>query len=657
MISQSLIRSSSSSLVASDRILLNRLIKPVSILSRHTIAGNAFATTTYLAFRQFAPEYQTIRHFTTVPYRLQNKIPENKSISSNQPSISQKNMELTSLVTKATLLSQANSKLHRMLIHIKWPLLRNTRSTSSWDIASAFISWLVMGNLLWIILGTTTFGLMAMYAIHYSQNLYDTLTDDEKEDKTETRDNSILGYITGSILSFGLGIKIQFEKGSILPELKDGRLRFKNVTVVSDGEDEATAKPALKAKIEAMDVKLSFNKWYEGNGLIYDLEIFGLNGKVHRNEPPKPAPINQQDHIQKHNSNVFSYRHHENIHYQYDMTENDEEMEELSSGPATSFIDSNYQLEHVKIHDSYLEIYDSCDKPLCINIFNCDLPKLRGDRILLDFFNANNASGAINDSMFTIHKRQMDNDELHTFDRTVRFKLDAIDLGAISRANPQLKFNWIINGKAEVVADIRLPNLEDRAEEFQLSQEYKKLSGLVSKFLSGLSSLTHHHPSSDVEGNEQDTSTLLKDAISAIYHTFNNQEHSTPKEQPSSYVMVDVKVKLHDLKASVPKYLPVSNSNNMPFISLTDLRTLIGYINNESQPITINTTVIEKLSGLYNVENLSSTKMFDYIVGDIYEELGKLVKLDERRIIKEKSSMWSHSIASQLLLLGLGVIV
>ena len=83
-------------------------------------------------------------------------------------------------ITKATLLSQANSGLSRMLIHLKWPLSRNTNTTSTWDMTSAFISWLVMGNILWIILGTTTFGLTLMYSLHYLDSLVGKFSDDKE---------------------------------------------------------------------------------------------------------------------------------------------------------------------------------------------------------------------------------------------------------------------------------------------------------------------------------------------------------------------------------------------------------------------------------------------------------------------------------------------
>ncbi|KAK7686880.1 hypothetical protein QCA50_009956 [Cerrena zonata] len=85
-----------------------------------------------------------------------------------------------------------------------------------------------MGNVLWIILGTTTFGLVTMYSIHTFDNIWDTISaknngddDDDNDDEKTISDQSVLGYITGSILSQGLGIKFEFKKGSVLPEWKD----------------------------------------------------------------------------------------------------------------------------------------------------------------------------------------------------------------------------------------------------------------------------------------------------------------------------------------------------------------------------------------------------------------------------------------------------
>lgn len=128
----------------------------------------------------------------------------------------------------------------------------------------------------------------------------------------------------------------------------------------------------------------------------------------------------------------------------------------------------------------------------------------------------------------------------------------------------------------------------------------------------------------------------------------------------AEYVIVDVKVKFTDLKATLPQELPLASSSMVPFVSLQELRSLISYVNevetDSDHPIIINTTVIEKMSDLYNLDNISQTRLFDVIVSDIYDDFSKLIKLEEKRIIEEKSNMWSHSLASQLLLLGLGVL-
>ncbi|KAK6198503.1 mitochondrial distribution and morphology proteins-domain-containing protein [Scheffersomyces amazonensis] len=644
--------------------------------------------------------------------RLFNTNPPNQNRNESKSKIQDiKDTILKSSITKAALLSKANSSLSRLLIHLKWPLIRGKiNQHSSFDIISAFISWLVMGNILWIILGTTTFGLVVMHSIHYFDNAYEKIAsillnnindnnnnnnddNDENNEFKNNHDNSILGRITSSILSYGLGVRIQFQKGNILPELKDGKLRFKNFKIISRDDQ------SFLATIEAADLTLSFNKWYEGNGIIYDLEIFGMNGKIFKSDEDQPQTHNQ--HLRNNdNSQTMIFRNHfENIHYQYDlMHEDEEESFQVQSVSSGKLMDSNYKLDHVKIHDSYIEIFNNKEtSPLRITIFNCDLPRLSGDKLLIDFFNANNSSGLINDSMFTIHKRQdllgefnpynNNNNNDDNEDKLIRFKLDSVDLGSLSQSNPLSKFNWIVNGKAEIIADIKLPNIDKLEND---SESFKFVSDMFSEFLkiTKTSEITasNSEPVINDNDNDNDDKTLLKGALAAIYHTFTKPENEFSNTTTNEYVVVNVKVKFYDLKASLPKNLPMSNSNNVPFVSLHDLRSLISFINNytdemESKqkslsndlhssestsssssvsaysPIVIKTTVIEKVSDLYHIHNLSQTKIFDAIISDIYEDMLKLVKLDEKRIINQKSTMWSHSLASQLLLLGLGVIV
>lgn len=559
-------------------------------------------------------------------------------------------------ITKSQLLEQASSSLSRLWIHIKWPLTRNNRPFSLDDF-SAFASWLLMGNVLWIILGTTTFGLVTMYSIDTFDRFWNVvkgeqnLGSEDKDTKKKLNDDSFLGFIASSILSQGLGLKFVFQKGNVVPEFADGMLKFKNLKVYS------TKSPAEElsfiASIQELNLSLSFKKWYKGNGLIYDMEIFGMDATVYKNleSVANEAPI--KDKSIPLSSMALSFSKYNDRTYNDIDEHGTEQLERLEQSPKLSLLAPNYEFSHVKIHDSVIALYEGTDRvPLKISIFSGDLPRLRGSRLLLDFFNANNVAGAVNDAMFTIHKHQ-------TFlnnENVVRFKLDGIDMGSLSKANPQLKFNWIANGKAEIIANIRLPPADGAKEDGHSNAPL--LSGIFQKLLDEFKVLTS--PKEQELSNEHPESSLVKSAVTAIYETFSHNKEEKPIMNEAEYVIVDVKVKFTDLKATLPQELPLASSSLVPFVSLQELRSLISYVNevepDSDHPIIINTTVIEKMSDLYNLDNISQTRLFDVIVSDIYDDFSKLIKLEEKRIIEEKSNMWSHSLASQLLLLGLGVL-
>lgn len=474
-----------------------------------------------------------------------------------------------------------------MVAKLKRLLVRDTRKVSPGETISAVLSGLVMGNLLWILLGTTTFGLAVMYGLYY----FDELLGDENDPKP-----LMLRHMASQVMSVGLGVNVLLGKN--LPQYKDGKLRLLDFKLVSDATVDD--QPAFSARVEHMDITLLFSKWSEGRGLIQAMEVYGLNGKLYRN---------------------------------YDQ----------------SLVDANYVFDLIKVHDLVCRVYSSTDDPtpLKISVFSADMGNVHGDRLLMDFFGANNVLGAINNSMFTIHKRQTP--EGAADNKLIRFKLDGINLGLLARSEPQSKFNWMVNGRAEISADITFPPLDDEA---------------TASLPLAIDSMIHHiggHTSDDDAAATTDTHqplTLLKGALTALYHTFSKPVAETLAMVP--YVVVNVTVKFHDIKASVPKYLPLSLLG-APFVLLQNLRALILCVNGEGgtppNPIVVKTTAILKVDDLYNVLDLTHTPMWDAIVGDVYDELLKLVKVKEQRILSQRSSMWSHSLALQLVLLGLGVMV
>ena len=67
--------------------------------------------------------------------------------------------------TKEELLAAANGFFSRLKVRFKWLTIRSTRpwNVDDW---SAFVSWFVMGNLIWIFVGTTTFFSLIIYTIN-----------------------------------------------------------------------------------------------------------------------------------------------------------------------------------------------------------------------------------------------------------------------------------------------------------------------------------------------------------------------------------------------------------------------------------------------------------------------------------------------------------
>lgn len=242
------------------------------------------------------------------------------------------------------------------------------------------------------------------------------------------------------------------------------------------------------------------------------------------------------------------------------------------------------------------------EKPLEFAIYNCELPKVRIQWLLVDFFNASTITGSVNNSLYTIHKRQHKyayvsdiEDDLNPWKRITRLKLDPIDIDALGLNGTQ--FNWLVDGKADITADIMQPVIED-------------------------------------------------DEITS-----------------SKYIVVDFKIQFNDLKAKIPTEEPTF-SNGEKLISMEDLKPIISYVNNKrtesfetSSPNILpplNFRVVKKLDDLENVSTLSECKLLDLISTEIYIDWLKHVHEYEIEQRNKRIAMWSKTVASQLLVVGIG---
>jgi mitochondrial distribution and morphology protein 31 len=67
--------------------------------------------------------------------------------------------------TKEELLAAATGFWSRLKVRFKWFSIRSVRPWNA-DDWSAFVSWFVLGNIVWIFVGTTTFFSLVIFSIN-----------------------------------------------------------------------------------------------------------------------------------------------------------------------------------------------------------------------------------------------------------------------------------------------------------------------------------------------------------------------------------------------------------------------------------------------------------------------------------------------------------
>ncbi|TID30225.1 hypothetical protein CANINC_001232 [Pichia inconspicua] len=296
---------------------------------------------------------------------------------------------------------QKKSLTHRL----KYFLLRQNRPFNI-DEISAFFSWILMGNVLWILIGTTTFFGFLIYIVNW------------------IGDGEIERMVLKKLLTFDNKLNMDLTSKNFKATWVDGKIKIRNLRVLSP---PGQTRSNYQFEINEINLTFSFNKWLDGMGLIDGIEIDGLNGDVN-------------------------------------IVDNDELRLDESFNDRYILNHLKVKHSHIKFHnDKYFK------RPLELVIFNCELDKLRRKWMVYDFLNANSMFGSLGGSLFTLHKRQhrfaqfgenndsnnvsYEDEELRK--RITRLRIDMLDLSFLNNENSKL--NWIKSGKAEVIFDILMP--------------------------------------------------------------------------------------------------------------------------------------------------------------------------------------------------------
>ncbi|KAL9606691.1 MAG: hypothetical protein Q9179_000131 [Wetmoreana sp. 5 TL-2023] len=523
--------------------------------------------------------------------------------------------------TKEELLAAATGFWSRLKVRFKWFTIRSGRPFNI-DEISAFFSWILVGHVLWIILGTTTFVSLAILAVN-----------------TVFAQETLARWI-GNYLTKSSGVKVVFES-AIVPKWGDGVITFKNVFVsrrpgqgsgkVSKGspptaatlakdraqvadsssaheptptQDEDTNYTQFDLTLDTVNVTLSFTKWFNSKGLLRDVEIRGVRGIVDRT-----SVRYSDEHV-----DPRTYKHEHNP--------------------------GDFEIDSFKLEDLLVTVHQPHNfRPFSISVFSCDLPRLRRQWLFYDFLSANTVSGSFDESLFTIHPRQTHGsitsqlgDEPDHWKKHSRLRIDGLNIDHLNRG-VEGPFSWIREGNVDIVADIMLPADTDESIAKVMSDFYDRMEATVT---------ANRYPMYD----ERSTTIINNDSSKT---TEPAGSRTATSEDDKRFLVMDLRIHMNDVRAAVPLF-----NKDLSYVNNALIRPIVAYINSRRTLIPINCRVVKRASEFDGSWTIFDSGLMDDLSAETYEAFAKDVRDDQARMRRfKKVGLWSLQLAVQALFMGM----
>ncbi len=504
--------------------------------------------------------------------------------------------------SREELLAAATGFWSRLKVRFKWFSIRSVRPFNA-DEIGAFFSWFLLGHVLWIILGTTTFFSLVIFAVN-----------------TVFAQETLARWV-GNYLTKSSGIKVVFES-AIVPKWGDGVITFKNVFIsrrpgqgtgkVSKGSPSTEAAAAAAAtrteklkdfgeiiltsakgdeeeendnytqfdlSLDTVNVTLSFTKWFNSKGLLRDVEIKGVRGVIDRTS----------------------------VHYTGDYVDPRTYKHEHNPG--------DFEISSFKLEDLLVTVHQPHEfRPFSISIFSCDLPQLRRQWLFYDFLSANIMSGSFDDSLFTIHPHQMHghvggqlgsgyeiNGQVAPWKKHSRLRIDGLNIDHLNRG-VEGPFSWIHEGNVDIVADLMFPADSDESISKVMSDFYDRMEATVT---------STRQPS---KGRE----SIGLNGINA--HKDDQLTTSTDFGDDKRFLVMDLRVHLNDIRAAVPIF-----TKDLSYVNNALIRPIVAYMNSRRTFIPINCRVVKRASEFDGSWTIFDSGLMDDLSAEVRSE-GKACK-------------------------------
>lgn len=552
--------------------------------------------------------------------------------------------------TKEELLAAATNFRQRLKVRFKWMSIRSMRPWNA-DEWGAFVSWFMLGHLVWILVGTTTFFSLVILSINTvfaqgkrQERFFATLNEKKNTNVTlETLASWIGDYLTQSA-----GVTVIFES-AIVPKWRDGVISFRNVFVsrrpgqmtssVSKGSTDAAAVAAARgAQLESPDheeddgnytqfdvtianvnVTLSFLNWWNGKGVLKDVEVKGVRGVIDR------TSVRWED-----DGDPLSHRH------------------EHQPG--------DFEIESFKLEDLLLTVHQPDGfRPFPVSIYSCELPQLRKQWLFYDFLSANHMSGSYDGSLFTIHPKQVHGSvsrhnhaesvgfgEANAWKKFSRLRIDGLKIDHLNR-DVEGPFGWIYEGDVDIIADIAFPAETDEGITKVMSDFYDQLEEIV------ISNRHRFIRNVNDSAPEIFRSGHLTEAFKAEEEAKKAPEEPPVSDDDRRYLLMDLRIHLNEVKAAVPLF-----TKDLTYVNQALVRPIVAYINAKKTYIPITCRIVKRASDFDGSWTAYDCGLMNDMSAETYDAFARDIENQQSRVRRfKKVGFWTLSLAVHALFMGM----
>ncbi|KAI8922890.1 mitochondrial distribution and morphology proteins-domain-containing protein [Entophlyctis helioformis] len=563
------------------------------------------------------------------PSRL--RFPSHRFFSSSSPvakqtppTISQTEAARAFRMARQALINNVDGVGARMMLRIRLFLMGQVRPMKMDDIVALF-SWIFVGNTLLLMARTTAFVsvvIAIVNSLHFQEYVAKVVQD----------------YLTRVT-----GFNITFES-AIVPRWSDGTLSLENVSIVCNGDTWTEIKRKEKLAnglgdlepgevdvnwtywdmtVERIDISLSLWRLLDGRGPVREAKLKGVRGVVDRR------------HIIIDPSWVPTRRKHEF---------------------------GDFEMELFVVEDLLLTVYNPNFRPFSISIFNAELPLFRKQWLLYDMMCADSAVGMFDNCLFSVHRPQtLDilHDKPGNWAKVSHLKMNALPIDHLN-AGATGPLTWVTRGNVDLDMHLLIPETSNEDDVFDMILD--ELDGIREVAIDKIEEAISNHPERQQILEEQqrktgyhtDPNTRLEDLVplpisrlkfahlKSVRH-YGTQHPSTSgsmsktsvvnasasgvtsgQSGQGNHVVMHCRVKLNDLKASVPILNP-----HLGYMSNALIRPVVGYMNANRTAIPLTFSVKMDVDNFNGAWDVFAAGLVDILSEETGRALTQLVQ-DER---------------------------